>query len=125
MARSITTEIAINRLIEQGIKAKIHPHNIESMKKLRGTNPDVATIDFYKRMIEANAEILIAACKGGQMIKDDKPEKAAPVTPEERKTILDKLEPHISSDKVLTMDGEQRRGSRQNNVVSFNEYKKK
>lgn len=45
------------------------------------------------------------------MIKDDKPQDAEPATLEERKIILDKLSEYVTPDRVLSIDGEKRRGT--------------
>ncbi len=45
------------------------------------------------------------------MIKDDKPQDAEPATPEERKVILDKLSEYVTPDRILSIDGEKRRGT--------------
>lgn len=45
------------------------------------------------------------------MIKDDKPQDAALATPEECKVILDKLSEYVTPDRVLSIDGEKRRGT--------------
>ena len=45
------------------------------------------------------------------MIANDKPQEAPPATPEERKKILDELSKYISKDSMLTLDGEQCRGT--------------
>lgn len=44
------------------------------------------------------------------MIENDTPEDAAPATPEERAAILDKLARYVTTDRTITLDGEQRRG---------------
>jgi len=47
-------------------------------------------------------------------IIDDRPHDADPATPEERKRILDTLSKYVTSDSVLTLDAEQRRGKKDN-----------
>jgi hypothetical protein len=44
-------------------------------------------------------------------IKNDKPQMAPEATAEERRAILDKLAPLFSSSKVLSLDGEEQRGT--------------
>lgn len=40
----------------------------------------------------------------------DDPKEAEPATPKERAAILDKLARYVTTDSVLSLDGEQRRG---------------
>lgn len=52
------------------------------------------------------------------MIENDKPIPAEPATPEERALILDELSQYFSPDKILSLDGEKRRGLRKCNQVT-------
>jgi hypothetical protein len=61
------------------------------------------------------------------MINNDNPKDAAPPTQEERATILDTLSQYVTTDRVLTLDGEQRRGRKSTATqleLPFGELKK-
>ena len=46
-------------------------------------------------------------------IKNDYPQEAEPATPEEQAAILGKLSQYVTTNFVLTLDGEKRQGAKQ------------